>query len=166
MKLKNKSIFIGIDPGSKVLGYALVQLEDSLSFIDSGAISLDGSFESKLLYIYTFLNDIYERYIDTNNLYLAIELPFLGKYPQAFYVLAQIRGVLLLSAKIYSIPILDFSPLEIKKAMTSFGFASKHSVQESLALFFNKHFETSDESDALAVALAAILRVSSLSNLI
>jgi crossover junction endodeoxyribonuclease RuvC len=160
--LKKSFLCIGIDPGSKSLGYSIgeLNLDFDFSLLDSGTLILKGELAERLEIIFDFFNNLFSSYFITHNLNMIIETPFLGKFPNAYFVLGQVRGVLLLAARKNNCYIFDVSPCEVKKTLTSFGFSSKDEVQLYMQNLIGKKSKTLDESDAQGVMLYGLLRLS------
>lgn len=148
---------MGIDPGTRVMGYALLGVRDRKpELIVMGVIQLD-KFESH----YKRLHRIYERVSGLAAEYLpdelAIEAPFFGKNVQSMLKLGRAQGVAMAAALARDIPIAEYPPLSVKMAVTGNGQASKEQVANML-----KHLlhladgdmpQLLDATDALAVAL-------------
>lgn len=150
-------IIMGIDPGTRVMGYALLGVRDRKpELIVMGVIQLD-KFESH----YKRLHRVYERVSGLAAEYLpdelAIEAPFFGKNVQSMLKLGRAQGVAMAAALARDIPIAEYPPLSVKMAVTGNGQASKEQVANML-----KHLlhladgdmpQLLDATDALAVAL-------------
>ena len=150
-------IIIGIDPGSRVTGYGIVDArggdEESVAF---GTVRLDtsDSHPDRLKAIYDALTDlITEHDPDT----LAIEMPVYGKNPQSMLKLGRAQASAMLAGLNQGLTISQYTPKEIKKSVTGNGNASKKQVQYMvrtiLSIQKNKRGFTHDAADALAVAL-------------
>ncbi|MGL6022417.1 MAG: crossover junction endodeoxyribonuclease RuvC [Chitinophagaceae bacterium] len=147
-------IILGIDPGSIIMGYALISTYPTFRLIDMGVIKL-GSEKN----IYIRLKIIFEEIITILNKYkpteAAIELPFYGKNVQSMLKLGRAQGVAIAAVAHYGISITEYSPRKVKLAATGSGNASKEKLSSMLKQIFNlqtipKHF---DATDALGIAL-------------
>jgi crossover junction endodeoxyribonuclease RuvC len=157
-------LFLGIDPGSEVLGYAAIEysvISTSVCLKDSGALFLKGELKERLAHIFSFFTKFLSTYSKDYIIVFCLETPFLSKFPHAYFVLGQVRGVLLLLCSQHNCLHVDITPAEVKKIITSSGGASKANVKDILSLFFDKEFATLDESDACAVAFSSLRRLSS-----
>ena len=125
-------IILGIDPGTNVLGYGVLKVcGRDVSMVAMGVIDL-----RKCSDVYLKLGRIYERVMGIIDSFLpdelAIEAPFFGKNVQSMLKLGRAQGVAIAAAISRDIPIHEYAPLEIKKAITGNGQASKEQVAEML----------------------------------
>lgn len=152
--MKNKKI-IGVDPGTNVLGYAIIDCTPKKPIVkDIGVIKLK-SFEdhyTKLKEIYLQLQEIIETHLPGQ---MAIEAPFYGKNVQSMLKLGRAQGVAMAAAITMGIDITEYSPKKIKQAITGNGNASKEQVasmlNHRLNFTINEHYL--DATDALATAV-------------
>jgi crossover junction endodeoxyribonuclease RuvC len=145
----------GIDPGIETTGYGIIDSDGSFhAAVTFGAIRTPARkpFPARLLKIYEELS----RLLDCEHPeVVAIEEVFHAVNVQSALKLGHARGVALLSAACYGLPVFEYSPLEIKSGITGYGRAEKHQVQE-MVRFMLKLPETpspDDAADALAVAI-------------
>lgn len=148
-------LVIGIDPGTLITGIGIIETDKNIIkpvFYD--AIKLD-----KYAYFPIRLKVIYEQIIEKIDLYkpdeFAIETVFYGKNIQSALKIGQARGVAFLAAMQREIPANEYSPREIKKAVTGNGAASKEQVSYMVKniLKLKKVPKLFDATDALAVAI-------------
>ncbi len=145
----------GIDPGSDRTGYGCVETNGSrLRLVLSGAIvsaSL-GSFPEKLLKIHTALALLLK---DCRPDCVAIENVFHGVNARSALKLGHARGVAVLAAVEAGLPVFEYTPAEIKRAVVGNGRAEKHQVQQMVKLLLElaKLPLPYDAADALAVAI-------------
>lgn len=151
----NDRIILGIDPGTVVMGYGLVHVQNSkLSLISLGVIKLDKYAEHS-----DRLKKIFERVVGLIEEYkpdeLAIEAPFFGKNVQSMLKLGRAQGVAIAAALSKNIPMVEYSPKKIKMSVTGNGNASKEQVSAMLQnlLNFKNTEEYLDATDALAAAV-------------
>ncbi|KKQ79131.1 MAG: Crossover junction endodeoxyribonuclease RuvC [Parcubacteria group bacterium GW2011_GWC2_38_7] len=154
--LKSK-IILGIDPGYGITGYGLVECVGSrLKALDYGVIetSSHDEFPERLKTLNTELSKIIKKY--KPNL-LAVEDLFFYKNVTTAMKVAQARGVVILSAVLAKIPIVEFTPLQVKQAISSYGRAGKNQVQQMVKVFLSLETipKPDDAADALAVAICA-----------
>jgi len=151
-------IILGIDPGTRFTGYAVLKKETSSAFLlDYGFINL-GSHKPLSERVYKFCNEV-ELIINKFDITsLSLETPFLGKNAQNFLKLGYLRGILYFLAQKYKINILEFTPREVKAAVTGFGGASKDQVAMMVYRLFPKlaNVKRDDVTDALAISLCAM----------
>lgn len=144
---------LGIDPGSRVTGYGIVDVQgQKVSYVDSGCIRLaDESMPIRLMMIYQGIEELVRRYRPQE---FAIEEIFVHKNPNSALKLGQARGVALCAAVLAQLPISEYAAKSIKQAVVGKGAADKTQVQYMVKLLLNQTGKIqSDAADALAVAL-------------
>lgn len=150
---------LGIDPGSAVTGYGVIELRGrSAACIDCGTIAGGRRpLPDRLVAVYDGLAGLLEEY---SPVAVAIENAFLGRNVRALAVMSQTRGVLLLAARRVGLPIFEYSPREIKRAVVGTGRASKSQVAYMVAslLELPRGDLPRDATDGLAVALCHVHR--------
>lgn len=151
-----EKIILGIDPGTNVLGYGVIKIVGrNVSMVAMGVIDL-----RKCTDVYLKLGRIYERVMGVIDSFLpdelAIEAPFFGKNVQSMLKLGRAQGVAIAAAISRDIPIHEYAPLEIKKAITGNGQASKEQVagmlQRILKIEDKSMLPFMDATDALGAA--------------
>lgn len=156
---------IGIDPGSIICGYGVVESNNSkLSVVEYGVIkakTLADDFSYRLKEIFTRLNSVIERSQAQQS---AFESLFYAKNVKSIIKLSHARSAAILAATMNNLPIAEYSPKEVKKSVTGKGAASKEQVQFMMKAMLNieETPEFMDVTDALAVAVCHILRSSSI----
>jgi crossover junction endodeoxyribonuclease RuvC len=148
-------IIFGLDPGTLVTGYGVVETHSStMKRIASGALVLDAkkSLALRLATIYSTIISVFDSYHPDE---FCIETAFYSKNVQSTLKLGHVKGVALLAAVHRDVPITEYSPREVKRAVTGNGNASKQQVQYMIKtlLGIDTDFRYSDEADGLAVAL-------------
>lgn len=151
----NDRIILGIDPGTLVMGYGLIHIQNNkLSLITLDVIKLD-----KLDEHADRLKKIFERVVELIDEYkpdeLAIEAPFFGKNVQSMLKLGRAQGVAIAAALSKNVPMTEYSPKKIKMSITGNGNASKEQVAAMLESLLNfKHTDKYlDATDALGAAV-------------
>lgn len=154
---------LGIDPGLATLGFGAIFCDtakqrdqaDSVSVLDFGVISTPAEKEmgDRLCMIYEDLNTLLN-YVQPD--LVAIEKLFFYRMGNTISV-AQARGVVMLVLAQQGLPLVEFTPAQVKQALTGYGNADKHAVQEAVAreLSLISKPRPDDAADALALALAA-----------
>ncbi len=155
--IKGERVILGIDPGTRLLGYAIIkQGVNHPELLIKGVLQLD-----KITDPYLKLDRIFKRILQLIEEYLpdelAIEAPFFGQNVQSMLKLGRAQGVAMAAALTRDIPIVEYAPKKIKQSITGNGNASKEQVAAMLpnlipGLKLNPD-STADETDALAVAL-------------
>ena len=157
--MEAEKIILGIDPGTLVMGYGLVQQKGKeLSIIRMGVLKLN-KLENQALKLKT----IFERMLEIVEEYkpdeMAIEAPFFGKNVQSMLKLGRAQGVAMAAALYRDIPIFEYAPRTIKQTITGNGNASKEQVSKMLQamLRFEEMPKYFDATDALAAAVCHYL---------
>ena len=152
-------IILGIDPGSRKAGFSVLDVQGKkMTYVASGVMKFDhvDEFIDRLGLIYSACNDLIEKYKPDE---VAIEGLIYVKRVDALSKLAQARGAMIAAFKKEdSLKVFEYSPNLIKSSVTGHGHATKEAVDKSLSMIFGKMtFKTSDESDALAIAVCHAL---------
>ena len=146
-------IILGIDPGSIRTGYGIIKKEKSnLSHVTHGTIAAKGNtIATRLHFIHEKLSEIIAEFQPNE---AAIEEVFVQINVQSALKLGQARGVALIAAAKYAIPIAEYSARLIKKTAVGFGAASKSQVQFMIqAQLKLTSAPQADAADALAIAI-------------
>ncbi|MBI5399561.1 crossover junction endodeoxyribonuclease RuvC [Candidatus Saganbacteria bacterium] len=146
---------LGIDPGTATTGYGLlVEQGDRLVHLEHGIISTNKSAapQARLRLIYTELKRLIAKHKPEA---IAIEKLFFGINSKTAIAVGQARGMGLLAAEEMKIPVAEYTPLQVKMAVTGYGKADKLQVQQMIKslLALAKIPKPDDAADALAVAL-------------
>jgi len=146
---------LGIDPGSKTTGYGVLEeKENNFQVLTCGIIKARANqpLPQKLNEIRLGISFILDRYSPEE---VAIENPFYARNIKTALTLGQVQGAILVAVASHGCPLYEYSPREIKKAVTGYGQAEKAQVMAMVkALFHLQEIELApDASDALAVAL-------------
>ena len=148
---------LGIDPGSRLTGYGVISFDKGKEkLVEYGVLRLDKekSHEYRLKQIYDRLTAVIDRSLPD---FSAIEMPVYGKNPQSMLKLGRAQAACMLASLNREIPIVQYTPKEIKRAVTGNGNASKEQVwfmvRSILAIKEENDTFTLDATDALAVAI-------------
>lgn len=146
---------LGLDPGSQHTGFGVVERRGSrLLALASGRISppRGQDLELRLAHLSRELQRVVEEFVPQA---AALEALFHGVNPKSLIVLAQARGALLVTLALRDISCREYSPAEVKSALTGHGRADKQQVQRMVRLVLGLGDAplTADASDALAVAI-------------
>ena len=148
---------LGIDPGSHVTGYGVVEkVRNDLRWVAHGEIRPEkgGLFSSCLQTIYEGLREAIRQAAPDA---LAIEDIFYGKNVRSLIKQGHVRGAAILAGNNMASPVFEYSPLEIKKAVVGYGRAEKGQVQQMVRAILNlPELPPPDAADALAVAICHI----------
>lgn len=151
-----RKTILGIDPGTNIMGYALLTCQgQKMEVITFGILHLRKYKEHmlKLKHIFHRSLELIENYKPDE---LAIEAPFYGKNIQSMLKLGRAQGISISAALYRDIPVFEYAPRRIKQSITGNGSASKEQVAAMLKSFLvlNETPEYLDATDALAVAVA------------
>ncbi|MDD7306369.1 MAG: crossover junction endodeoxyribonuclease RuvC [Peptoniphilaceae bacterium] len=148
-------VILGIDPGIAIMGYGLIKLEaNRIHVIENGVITTSSTTPTpqRLKLLYDNLEKIIDEFKPDE---FAIEELFFNQNVKTAITVGHARGVQILCAQDKNIPIYEYTPLQIKQAITGYGRASKKQMQLTVATLLNlKEIPKPDDAaDALAVAL-------------
>ncbi len=146
---------LGIDPGTKVMGYGVIESEDDeTALIDFGALVVPERFSigERLSYLYEELLKIIQRHQPDA---VAVEQPFVSKNVRSAMAIGRAQAVALLAAAGRGIPTYEYTPSQVKQSVANYGASSKEQVQEMvrLQLGLSEVPQPNDAADALAVAI-------------
>lgn len=146
---------IGIDPGTGILGFGVIEAKSGKhQLVDAGVIRTPVKEDDavRLQTIYEELSDIIAQ---TNPVQMAVEKLFFAQNVTTAMTVAQARGVVLLAGQQAGLAIHEYTPLQIKQALTGYGRAEKKQVQEMVRVLLGlKDIPKPDDcADALAAAL-------------
>jgi crossover junction endodeoxyribonuclease RuvC len=148
---------IGIDPGSNITGYGVLEGSNGvMRHIDNGTVAPRSKlpFHERLSYIYENLERLIGEYRPDA---IAIENVFVAKNARSSLLLGHARGIAMLAASRSGVEIEEYTPSEIKVAVTGSGRASKEQMQCMVqAVLKLPEVACEDASDALAVAICHI----------
>lgn len=146
---------LGIDPGTGILGFGVIQVDGSkVQLVDAGVIRTPVHEDDavRLQTIFEELNDIIA---ETKPMHMAVEKLFFARNVTTAITVAQARGVVLLAGKQAGLQIAEYTPLQIKMAITGYGRADKKQVQEMVRIHLglSEVPKPDDCADAIAAAL-------------
>ncbi|MEI7674365.1 MAG: crossover junction endodeoxyribonuclease RuvC [bacterium] len=147
---------LGIDPGTGILGFGIIDVEPNGKsvMIDAGVIrtSSTETDSNRLLTIYDELQSIIKLHKPT---VMSVEKLFFAQNVTTAMTVSQARGVVLLLGEKNSMELHEFTPLQIKQAVTGYGRADKKQIQEMVRILLglNEVPKPDDCADALAAAL-------------
>ncbi|MDD6320370.1 MAG: crossover junction endodeoxyribonuclease RuvC [Oscillospiraceae bacterium] len=147
---------LGIDPGYAIVGWGVVDYANGrFAPIAYGAVCTekDTPFEQRLAQIYEDVTDIFRRYQPQA---LSLEKLFYQHNQTTVIGVAEARGIILLVAAQFNVPVYEYTPMQIKQAVTGYGKAQKKQIQEMtrILLHLPEIPRPDDTADALAMAVA------------
>lgn len=147
-------ITLGIDPGTAILGFGVIQGDSDPRLIDVGVIETDSKspMPDRLVILHAETANLIARYEPD---VMAIEQLFFARNVTTAIAVGQARGVVLLAAAQAGVPVAEYSPSEVKFAVVGYGKADKRQIQEMVKLILNlpEVPHPDDAADALAIAL-------------
>jgi crossover junction endodeoxyribonuclease RuvC len=144
---------LGIDPGSRVTGYGIIDFHrNHARHVTSGCIHLRGNdLGERLRAIFDGITAIVEA---EGPMALAVEQVFFHRNAAAALKLGQARGAALMAGVTRGLPLYEYSPNQVKQAVTGRGHAPKEQVQHMIRMLLGlRELPASDAADALAVAI-------------
>ena len=160
-------IILGIDPGTAVMGYGVIEVEGGeAALVECGALSnkARSPIGERLSYLYGKLLEIISSFQPD---VVAVEQPFMAKNVRSALAVGRAQAVAILAAANNKIPTYEYTPAQVKQRVANYGASSKEQVQEmvKLQLGLTEVPQPNDAADALAVALCH-LRETHLANLL
>lgn len=149
-------IILGIDPGTAISGYGIVQTDRQrkLRVLDYGTVrtSSNDSMDKRLTVIYSSINSLIEQFSPDC---LAIEELFFNRNVTTALTVGQARGVIILAAALHKLAVAEYTPLQVKQAVTGQGRAPKEQVGHMVRLLLGleKVPTPDDTADALAIGI-------------
>jgi crossover junction endodeoxyribonuclease RuvC len=150
------AIILGIDPGSRVCGYGVINtVGNKLEYISSGCIKVaDLPFTDRLQIIFEGVTEIIKRY---QPIEVAVEEIFVGKSAVSALKLGQARGAVIVACTNQQLPVHEYPPNQIKKALVGRGRADKSQMQHMVTSILKlSAAPQEDASDALCVAVCHV----------
>lgn len=153
---KNKPITIlGIDPGLADTGFGVIEKnKGNLSAIDFGCIKTKAGVPDKqrLVEIHTSINQLIKKYKPD---IITVEKLFFGKNVKTAMSVSQARGVIILAVGKNKSELVEYTPLQVKQALTGYGQASKDQVKAMVKIILKlaQPPKSDDAADALAIAI-------------
>ena len=162
-KLVKEHIILGVDPGTLFMGYAVIHTMGSqVEILDFGVFDvhkLEDQY-ARLQKEFFFLQELINKYHPT---VLAVESQFVDKNPQTMIKIVHAQGVAIAAALSLDVPVVEYSPMKIKMAITGNGHADKRQVADMLQRFLHIPPEQMpkklDATDALGIAYCHYLQL-------
>jgi len=148
-------LIVGIDPGFAITGFGVLKYSNNkFEVIDFGVISTLSSspLPERLLILNRKLEELFEKYKPDC---VSVEELFFSKNTKTAINVGHGRGVALLAAARSGIPVSEYTPLQVKQAVTGYGRADKQQMQQMVRILLNMREipKPDDAADALAVAI-------------
>ncbi|WP_296126545.1 crossover junction endodeoxyribonuclease RuvC [uncultured Anaerococcus sp.] len=152
-------IVLGIDPGIAIMGYGVIEFNgNKVKVLENGVITTSSKTDTpkRLEILYDNLDNIIKEYKPDE---FAIEELFFNQNVKTAITVGHARGIQVLCAQQNNIDIYEYTPLQIKQAITGYGRASKKQMQMTITSLLNLRSipKPDDAADALSVALCHVL---------
>ena len=145
---------IGIDPGTALLGYGVIDTPDEPVLVDFGVVetTADAAMPQRLRGLHEAVQELLDTYHPD---VMAIEQLFFARNVTTAITVGQARGVALLAAAQAEVPVVEYTPSQIKHAIAGYGKAGKQQMQEMVRILLGLEQtpHPDDAADALAVAI-------------
>lgn len=146
---------LGIDPGTGILGFGVIEANrGNIQLVDAGVIRTPVKEDDavRLLTIYEELTDLI---VQNQPAVMAVEKLFFARNVTTAMTVSQARGVVLLCGQQAGLRLFEYTPMQIKQAVTGYGKADKKQIQEMVRVLLKlKEIPRPDDAaDALAVAI-------------
>jgi crossover junction endodeoxyribonuclease RuvC len=148
-------LVLGIDPGTAVTGYGLVRVDrEVLEPVAYGVVTTPAgdALAHRLQHLYRELRELIDTYRPTEG---SVEELFFARNARTALSVGHARGVILLALDQAGLPIYEYTPLQVKQAITGYGRASKDQVQQMVRILLGLDAipQPDDAADALAIAI-------------
>jgi crossover junction endodeoxyribonuclease RuvC len=146
---------LGIDPGTGILGFGVIDVvRGNAQLVDAGVIRTPVK-EDDAVRLQTIFEELTDIIAQNKPEIMAVEKLFFAANVTTAMTVAQARGVVLLAGKQANLEIFEYTPLQIKQALTGYGRAEKKQIQEMVKVILKlKEVPKPDDcADALACAL-------------
>lgn len=146
---------LGIDPGTGILGFGVIDsIRSEVKLVDAGVIRTPVH-EDDSVRLLTIYDELTEIITQTRPEVMSVEKLFFARNVTTAMTVAQARGVVLLCGMQAKLPIHEFTPMQIKQAITGYGKADKKQMQEMVRMHLGLKTipRPDDAADALATAL-------------
>ncbi len=154
---------LGIDPGTGILGFGVIEAGGGkLQLVDAGVIRTPVK-EDDAVRLQTIYEELTDIIADTKPVAMSVEKLFFARNVTTAMTVAQARGVVLLCGRQAGLEIFEYTPLQIKMAITSYGKADKKQIQEMVRVMLG--LKEVPKPDDCADALAAAITHSNVANL-
>lgn len=146
---------IGIDPGTGILGFGVIDVSgQKVQLVDAGVIRTPVH-EDDAIRLETIYQELTDIIVQTKPQIMSVEKLFFARNVTTAMTVSQARGVVLLCARLAGLEIFEYTPMQIKQAITGYGKADKKQMQEMVRVLLNlKEIPKPDDAaDALAAAI-------------
>lgn len=151
---------LGIDPGYGIVGYGVIEKSgNKISYVSHGAIRTGKNerFDERLEHVYRGILDVIMHYKPD---LVAVESIYFYKNVKTAIYVGEARGVILLAVRHSNLPVVEFTPHQVKLAITGYGRADKQQIQRVIKILLKLEEipKPDDAADALAIAWCAAVQ--------
>ena len=147
---------IGIDPGTGILGFGVIDVQKGgkVRLVDAGVIRTPVK-EDDAVRLETIFQELSDIIMQTKPQIMSVEKLFFARNVTTAMTVSQARGVVLLCARLAGLQIFEYTPMQIKQAVTGYGKADKKQMQEMVRMILGLPYapQPDDAADAVAVAI-------------
>jgi crossover junction endodeoxyribonuclease RuvC len=146
---------LGIDPGTGILGFGIIDVSNhEMAMVDAGVIRTPVK-EADSIRLSTIYSELTQIIKDTTPKIMVVEKLFFAQNVTTAMTVSQARGIILLCAEQAKLQIFEYTPLQIKLALTGYGRADKKQIQEMVRIILKlkEPPKPDDCADALAAAI-------------
>ncbi|MFA5003662.1 MAG: crossover junction endodeoxyribonuclease RuvC [Candidatus Saccharimonadales bacterium] len=146
---------LGIDPGTGILGFGVIEVTGGKTqLVDAGVIRTPVK-EDDAVRLQTIFDELTSIIVETKPTVMSVEKLFFARNVTTAMTVAQARGVVLLCGKQAGLDIFEYTPMQIKQAITGYGKADKKQMQEMVRVILglSEVPKPDDAADAIAAAL-------------
>ena len=146
---------LGIDPGTGILGFGIIEVIKGKAQLVDGGVIRTPVHEDDAVRLQTIFDELTDVIVATTPTQMSVEKLFFAQNVTTAMTVAQARGVVLLCGKQAGLEIFEYTPLQIKQALTGYGRADKQQIQEMVRVILQlKEVPKPDDcADALAAAI-------------
>ncbi len=146
---------LGIDPGTAITGFGVIDYDGrTFRFVDAGVIRTpkEQPMNERLSTVYDEMKELLAEFKPD---VMSIELLFFARNVTTAMTVGQSRGIVMLAATQANVPIYEYTPMQVKQAVTGYGKADKKQIQEMVKnlLKLNQIPKPDDAADGLAIAI-------------
>ncbi len=152
---------LGIDPGTGILGFGIIEANKGKTQLVDGGVIRTPVKEDDAVRLQTIFDELTDIIVQTKPTVMAVEKLFFAQNVTTAMTVAQARGVVLLCGKQAGLELFEYTPLQIKQALTGYGRADKKQIQEMVRTLLGlKEIPKPDDcADALACAICHSMSV-------
>lgn len=146
---------LGIDPGTGILGFGVIEADKGKAQLVDGGVIRTPAKEDDAVRLQTIFEELTDIITNSKPQVMAVEKLFFAQNVTTAMTVAQARGVVLLAGQQAGLDIYEYTPLQIKQALTGYGRAEKKQIQEMVRVILKlKDVPKPDDcADALAAAI-------------